>query len=109
MAVTPAMNGMPHRAFLRELDRGERVEAAISRVRAGTTRCSQLLHQHHAEGEDTYLFLLVVQRSTGMKAGDSHDRRVLEAEHEQLQAALAACDDDFCRLRTFARGHRCGL
>ena len=94
MAVDFAMNGMLHRAFLRELDRvQERVEAGDP---AGARRhyalFSQLLHQHH-EGEDTYLFPLVVQRSTDEQ--ETATIAALEAEHEQLQAALAACDDDF--------------
>lgn len=94
MAVDLAMNAMMHRAFLRELDR---VQAFVEAGDTASARkhygfFSALLHQHH-EGEDTYLFALVRQRSTNPDELATMD--VLEAEHGQLHAALDTCDDDF--------------
>jgi hypothetical protein len=94
MAVDFAMNAMLHRAFLRELDRVqgfvESGDAAAARKHYGFF--SALLHQHH-EGEDTFLFPLVRQRSTDPVELATVD--ALEAEHEQLHAALDTCDADF--------------
>ncbi|MCB0901638.1 MAG: hemerythrin domain-containing protein [Actinobacteria bacterium] len=94
MAVDFAMNGMMHRAFLRELDRVqgfvESGDTPAARRHYGFF--SDLLHQHH-EGEDTFLFALVRERSTDPDALATID--ALEAEHEQLHAALDTCDDDF--------------
>ncbi len=94
MAVDFAMNGMMHRAFLRELDRVqgfvESGDTAAARQHYGFF--SDLLHQHH-EGEDTFLFALVRERSTDPDALATIG--ALEAEHEQLHAALDTCDDDF--------------
>lgn len=94
MAVDLAMNAMMHRAFLRELDRVQGfVEAGdAARARKHYTFFSDLLHQHH-EGEDTYLFALVRQRSTD--ADELATIAALEAEHEQLHTALDTCDADF--------------
>ena len=94
MAVDFAMNGMLHRAMLREIDRVQALvvsgDSAMARRRFHFF--SQLLHQHH-EGEDTYLFPLIRQRSSDTAELATMD--ALEAEHEQMHAALNACDTDF--------------
>lgn len=94
MAVDFAMNGMLHRALLREIDRVQALvvggDAAMARRRFRFM--SQVLHKHH-EGEDTYLFPVIRQRSTDPAELATLD--ALEAEHVQMHAALDACDADF--------------
>jgi hypothetical protein len=94
MAVDFAMNGMLHRALLRELDRVQGFVAAgdLQQARKHWWFFSDALHQHH-EGEDMFLFPLVRARSSDTSEITTID--ALEAEHEQLHAALDACDADF--------------
>jgi hypothetical protein len=94
MAVDFAMNGMLHRAMLREIDRVQALVAGgdTAMARRRFTFLSQVLHQHH-EGEDTYLFPVIRRRSTD--PGELATLDALEAEHEQMHAALDACDADF--------------
>ncbi|MEZ5185366.1 MAG: hemerythrin domain-containing protein [Candidatus Nanopelagicales bacterium] len=94
MAVDFAMNGMLHRAMLRELDR---IEALIGAGDTAGARkhwrfFSQNLHQHH-ENEDKYLWPMIRQRSTD--AGELATVDAMEAEHGQLHGALDVCDSDF--------------
>lgn len=94
MSVDMAMNGMVHRAVLREIDR---VRGYVQAQNAPVARMhyqflSEQLHSHH-ELEDEYLWPLVQQRTN-----DEQELRTLAAmvgEHDQLQVALAACDADF--------------
>jgi Hemerythrin HHE cation binding domain len=97
MAVDFAMNGMLHRALLRELDRvqGLVADGDVPQARKRWWFFSDALHQHH-EGEDRFLFPLVRARSSDASEITTID--ALEAEHEQLHATLDACDEDF-------RGH----
>jgi hypothetical protein len=94
MSVDMAMNGMLHRAVLREIERVEQL------LNAGDYRgarkhywfLSEQLHSHH-ELEDEYLWPLVVARTT-----DERELSTLAAmtgEHEQLHSALDQCDQDF--------------
>jgi hypothetical protein len=94
MAVDFAMNGMLHRAMLRELDR---VEALIRGGDVVAARkhwwfFSEMLHQHH-EGEDEFLWPLIEQRSTEPAELATVD--AMRAEHEQLHAALDTVDGCF--------------
>ena len=94
MSVDMAMNGMLHRAVLRELDR---VEGYVQAQNAPVARkhyqfLSEQLHSHH-ELEDEYLWPLVRQRTN-----DERELSTLAAmagEHDQLQMALEASDADF--------------
>lgn len=89
-----SMNGMLHRAILRELDR---VEAYVQAQNAPVARkhyrfLSEQLHSHH-ELEDEYLWPLVLQRTS-----DERELSTLAAmtgEHDQLQIALDISDADF--------------
>lgn len=94
MSVDMAMNGMLHRAILREFDRVEkRVQANdVAGARKHYWFMSEQLHAHH-ELEDEYLWPLAESRTT-----DEKELRTLTAmvgEHEQLHAALDQCDQDF--------------
>ncbi len=94
MAVNMAMNGMLHRALLRELDR---VEGFVESGDTDAARkhwwfFSDNLHHHH-EGEDEYIFPVTRERSRDPEELATLD--ALAAEHEQMHAALDACDADF--------------
>ncbi len=94
MAVDFAMNGMLHRALLRELDR---VQAFVRSDDVAAARkhwwfFSEVLHQHH-EGEDEFLWPLIEQRSTD--PAELATVEAMAAEHGQLHAALATVDEDF--------------
>ena len=94
MAVNMAMNGMLHRALLRELDR---VEGFVESGDTDAARkhwwfFSDNLHHHH-EGEDEYIFPVARERSRDPEELATLD--ALAAEHEQMHAALDACDADF--------------
>ncbi|MCU0278317.1 MAG: hemerythrin domain-containing protein [Candidatus Nanopelagicales bacterium] len=94
MSVDFAMNAMIHRALFREL---ERIEALLDSEDVAAARkhwwfFSDILHQHH-EGEDTFLMPLITARSTDPKELATVD--ALIAEHQQMHAALDACDADF--------------
>lgn len=94
MAVDFAMNAMMHRALLREL---ERVDALVDSGDFAAARKHWWFFsdnlQHHHEGEDTFLMPLITQRSTDPK--ELATVKALTAEHEQMHAALDACDADF--------------
>lgn len=94
MAVDFAMNGMLHRALLRELDRVQAFAESgdLAAARKHGWFFSQMLHHHH-EVEDAFLFPLIRQRSSD--AAEIATLDALAAEHEQLHAALDACDGDF--------------
>lgn len=89
-----AMNGMLHRAILREFDRVQRLvevgDAAAARKHFQFL--SEQLHAHH-ELEDEFLWPLVQQRSSDDK--ESRTLAAMTAEHEQLHGALDTCDQDF--------------
>lgn len=93
MAVNLAMNGMVHRALLRELDRIADLVAAgqAEAARKRYAFFSEQLHLHH-ETEDEFLWSAVRGR-----ADEEQVRTIdaMEAEHEQLHKALDLCDEDF--------------
>ena len=89
-----SMNGLMHRAFLRDFERSanavrtDRWDAAVTRW----TLVAGLLHQHH-EHEDEHLWPAMLSRIT-----DPADRAVVEAmetEHAALAEAIEACQKDF--------------
>lgn len=94
MAVDFAMNGMLHRAMLRELDRVEALAGSgdTAAARKHWWFFSEILHQHH-ETEDRFLWPLIRERSTD--SGELAMVDAMEAEHEQLHGALDVCDRDF--------------
>lgn len=93
------MNTNLHRSFVREVARlrkaVRRVDLTDERARAGLVRrfefFSGTLHHHH-EGEDQYLFGKVRVRATPEEVVVLD---AMEAEHEALNAALTALDEDF--------------
>lgn len=94
MSIDMSMNGMLHRAVLREIDRVERFVQAHNpqAARKHYEFLSGQLHSHH-ELEDEYLWPLVETRTK-----DEQELATLSAmtgEHEQLQTALDQCDQDF--------------
>ncbi len=94
MVVNFTMNEMIHRALLRELERVDDLvdSGEITSARKHWWFFSDNLHHHH-EGEDTFLFPLIAQRSTDLK--ELATVEALTAEHVQMHAALDACDADF--------------
>lgn len=100
-----SMNGMMHRAFLRDFDRiadavrTDRWESARRRW----TLVGGLLHEHH-QHEDEHLWPPMLAKIT-----DPADRAVveaMEAEHAELADALAACEADFAGARPAASSDR---
>lgn len=94
MAVDLAMNGMVHRALLRELDR---VQACVESDDVPAARkhywfFSEQLHLHH-ETEDEYLWAVVRERTDQQEQIATLD--AMDAEHRQLLTALQLCDEDF--------------
>ena len=92
MSQTPdfAMNGLMHRAFLRDLDRiSDEVDSDPTMARRRWKLFSGLLRDHHT-AEDTYLWPLVEQRSAD--AGETQILHDMEAEHGELSDTLQSCD-----------------
>ncbi len=89
-----SMNGMLHRAVLREIDRVERFVQAQNpqAARKHYEFLSGQLHSHH-ELEDEYLWPLVEARTKDEK--ELATLAAMTGEHEQLHAALDQCDQDF--------------
>lgn len=89
-----SMNGMMHRAFLRDLGR---ISHAVHTDRWDAARrrwelIAGILHHHHRT-EDEHLWPAMLARIT-----DPADRatvEAMEAEHEQLAAAILRCANDF--------------
>ena len=89
-----SMNGMLHRAILREIDRVEHLVQAQNpqAARKHYEFLSGQLHSHH-ELEDEYLWPLVETRTKDEK--ELATLSAMTGEHEQLHAALDQCDQDF--------------
>lgn len=89
-----SMNGLMHRAFLRDF---QRIADAVRTGRWGAASkrwalVSELLHAHH-QHEDDYLWPVMLAKIT-----DPGDRAVvdaMEAEHADLATALSRCEADF--------------
>lgn len=88
------MNGIMHRAFLRDLGRvadqvaSDRWDAARRRWRL----VADLLHEHHRL-EDEYLWPVMLAKISD--TADLATVHAMEAEHEDLAAALSRCEEDF--------------
>lgn len=89
-----SMNGMLHRAILREIDRVEHLVQAQNpqAARKHYEFLSGQLHSHH-ELEDEYLWPLVESRTEDEK--ELATLSAMTGEHEQLHETLDVCDQDF--------------
>jgi Hemerythrin HHE cation binding domain len=89
-----SMNGMLHRAILREIDRVEHLVQAQNpqAARKHYEFLSGQLHSHH-ELEDEYLWPLVETRTKDEK--ELATLSAMTGEHEQLHETLDLCDQDF--------------